>query len=185
MKKEIVKIGINVILGIVIGFLLCPVINKPEITTPVGIVPDSTSMSSVPDTIWREVFTYVPEKVVVYNDTGSTKIIYSDIGLQLPEPTEIFWAYEEFNPNDYTKSEVFVAAPDSVYLIQNNVVVQWDKYVTDNVMPEINIKTNKVKKNSLIKGLAAGAVLVAGVATGDWRIAAGGAVAAGGIVIFF
>jgi len=184
MNKQITTYLIIAILCIVIGLLLHPVFfngkTEPPIVTPVA--PDSTFMTGAPDTFWVEAETiYKPR--YIYQDTGSVRTIIDTQYVARERP--IMNSYKHFDHSKFVTSEVWTKSLSPVFDISNSVVVDWQEHYNDNYRPQIDIKLKDEKKHSLIKGLAAGAIFTAGLATGDWRIAAGGTAGALGIIIIF
>ena len=183
VKRDLLIYIVVVILGIVIGYLLYPVFHKVE-STAVVIPPDSTSMVSVPDTVWRDSVVLVARPTVVYRDTGKTKlkIIYDQSNV--PSQTNELWSFKRFIHSKYVQSDVYALAPDTVSLFKNNVVVDWNKYYDDNILPDLNVKFSQEKQSALLKGIIAGGVMIAGITSKNPYIAGGGLLLAGGIVIF-
>jgi hypothetical protein len=183
LREQVIKIVAFVILGMVIGYLLSSVLSKESPIISHVSVADTLYMESEPDTFW--IHEPVTNTIVrtVYTDTGSTKIKY--VTQEVGSSPGLIWSYEKFNHSKYVTSEVKALAPDSVNLFANSVVVEWQDFYDDNYKPQFEVKIKEREQSSLIKGLAAGAIATAGIATGEWEYALGGAAAAYGIIIIF
>ncbi len=182
MKQQVLTYTFVVILGIIIGLLLYPVFfGKTELPI-ITVAPDSTFMSSEPDTFWVEQDTvYLPE--YVYQDTGSTDIIIDTVYVETTRPVVV--SYKLFQHSDFVLSEVWAKGPARTYSIDNSVVVDWQDHFDAVYKPTIDKNISKTKYNNLLKGGTAGALLAAGFMSGDWRITAGAMVASSAIVIIF
>lgn len=185
MKKQVITYSFVVLLGVVIGLLLYPMIfGKMGPSTPFDtrVVPDSSFMSSAPDTFWVEQDTIYILKYM-YQDTGSTEIMVDTV--YIAEERPVVTSHKFFEHGNFILSNVWVKGPTQIYTIDNSVVVNWQRHFDAVYSPRINTSLSKAKTNNLLKGIAAGGIFTAGLMSGDWRIAAGATIVGGGIIIIF
>ena len=160
-----------------VGYYLYPHFNKPEELNLVA-VPDSTSMSGEPDTVWTEtIVEKVISRVVTERDTITNEVVKTDTIYKFVE-NETDVGFKHFVHGPYVSSYVWAYALGPVTGMKNDVVVGWDEYVKERIEPQFQVTLKEKRKNELMKGIIMGAVVAASVATQDpWVVGIGGVTA--------
>lgn len=167
------------LIGALVMYFVYPLIH-PESDVPLPVVlPDSTSQTAIPDTVWetkiQEIPIYIPE--IVYRDTGRVDTVWklqspTVIGLKPPDPQYV--SFKHFVHSDFAESKVWAFAPVEVDSFRIDNKVNWDKYYEVNVIPEFKMTLKQENKNHLMKGIAAGALSGAGIASQNVYLAGAG-----------
>ena len=181
--KDIWKYIIPVLAGIAIGLLLYNPLFKPS-PVIVTVTPDSTSQTSIPDTIYE---IKIAERTVfrteyVYHDTGRVDTVYKVESVIPFQHTYV--SGKRFIHSKYNKTDVWSYASVPVDSFKVDNVVRWNKYYEDNVLPVYEMKLKSENKNWFLKGAGSVALIGLGIATKNPYVIGGSVLAAGGIVIF-
>lgn len=83
------------------------------------------------------------------------------------------------------KSQILAKAPLPVMNIDNEVTVRWQTYYEKNIQPQVQWEIEHSGNAGKLKGIAIGALAIAGLASQNEFLAVGGLAAAGGLYIFW
>ena len=171
-------------------YFLYPILHPDYKDVLPVVVPDSTSQTSVPDTVWETKIdtAWYPDPYVVYRDTGSVDTVWKvkePIGLKLKPATQQYVSFKHFVHSDFNESKVWAFAPMPVDSFRIDNKVKWDEYVKINVYPQYQLTLRQTRHNNLMKGTAMGLFAGAGMASQNVYLAFGGVAIATAILVAF
>lgn len=197
--KNIWKYLIPAVLGIIIGLFLYPHIFGEEKPLPIIQPPETSRFEPEPikpDTVRIIKYVQVPGKPATPKVTVVTDLddeIETPSGIPYYESEITFYYDETLNHNPKlkedgawlarTKTWAYSTAP--VDSFKQLPMIRWNYYYDKYVSPTHEFQLEKAKNTNLFKGLAAGAITVAGLAYGEWYTAVPAMVGSVFIVFYF
>lgn len=212
MKEKIISTLIIAALGIIIGYLVYPAINKTDPPAAPPTTEDDLIGPVVPDTVFQIDAASAKELRQAYN---KIRKLYSHINYLNKNPEvaikeverekkkelkdlPLFESRKDFafknmgtdqNDSAFVYGTVWAYSPLPVEAFTASMVVRWSDYYDINLTPVWEKKLAYTRKVSTLKGLSAGIVAASGIAAAfafdNPYIAIGGLAGGGFIILYF
>jgi hypothetical protein len=197
--KSAWKYLIPAVLGIIIGLLLYPYIFGDEKPLPIIQPPETSAIEPKPmkpDTVRIIKYVQVPGKPAKPHVTVVTTLddeIETPPGIPYYE-SEVTLFYDaamtampklKADSAWLAKTTTWAYSMAPVDSFKQSLTVRWNLYYKTYVEPTHIYEIEKTKQTNLFKGLAAGAIAIAGMAYGEWYVAVPAMVGSVFIVFYF